>query len=160
MKKNIVFASLTGILLISGILFQTKADAQEWSAAQKDVWKGVSDYWAVFAKGDVAGFLEYFHPDYMGWDDNAPLPSTKPDIQKWLQLYTMGRKVINYDIKPVGIRVFGDFAFADYYYSTFSDVDGKKKMEEGRWTDILMKQGGKWLIVGDNGGSSEKKHED
>jgi len=159
MRKNMRFTIMTTILLILGVGVQNKINAQEWSASQKEVWKGVNDYWAVFAKGDVAGFLEYFHPDYMGWDDNSPLPSTKPEIQKWLQLYMSGRKVLDYEIKPVGIKVYGDFAFADYY-STLSDVDGKKKMEEGRWTDILMKQGGKWLIVGDNGGTNEKKHED
>jgi ketosteroid isomerase-like protein len=160
MKRNIGFTLLTTLFLVSGVVFHTKVSAQEWSAAQQDVWKVVNNYWAVLAKGDVAGFLEYFHPDYLGWDDNSPLPSTKTDIQKWLQLEMAGSKILAYDIKPVGIRVFGDFAFADYYYSFASEMDGKKKMEEGRWTDILMKQGGKWLIVGDNGGANEKKHED
>ena len=36
----------------------------------------------------------------------------------------------------------------------------KKKNEERRWTDILQKQGSRWLLIGDNGGANEKKYED
>ena len=160
MKKKIAFTLISAVLVLTGMMFQLKVNAQEWSPAQQEVWKGVNDYWAVLAKGDINGFLEYFHPDYLGWDDNSPLPSTKTDIQKWFQIYMTGTKMLAYEIKPVGIRVHGDFAFADYYYSMVNEMDGKKKNEEGRWTDILMKQGGKWLIIGDNGGENMKKHED
>ena len=145
---------------MSGMIIHNKVNAQEWSAAQKEVWKVENDCWAAFAKGDLSGFLEFFHPDYMGWDDNSPLPNTKTDTQKWLQIFVIGNKVILYDIKPVGIRVFGDFAIVDYYYSLVNEMDGKKKTEDGRWTDILMKQGNKWLLIGDNGGANTKKHED
>jgi ketosteroid isomerase-like protein len=157
MKASIIFSAITGIFLVTGLLYNSTAKAQEWSAAQKDAWKIENDMWAALAKGDVAAFLEFVHPDYMGWDDNEPLPSTKTEVQKWLQLFMSGRKVSGYDIKPVGIRVFGDFAILDYYYSMAVESDGKKKMEEGRWTDIVMKQGGKWLLIGDNGGESQKK---
>jgi hypothetical protein len=30
--------------------------------------------------------------------------------------------------------------------------DGKATTEKGRWTDILMKKNGKWMLVGDHGG--------
>ena len=161
MKRNIGITLLIALFLIPGALIQNKLLAQEWSPAQKDVWKAETDCWAAFAKSDQAAFLEFFHPDYMGWDDNSPLPNTKSDTQKWFAVFMTGTKVLLYDIKPVGIRVFGDFAIADYYYSLVnSDADGKKKVEEGRWTDILMKQGGKWLLIGDNGGANEKKHQD
>lgn len=29
------------------------------------------------------------------------------------------------------------------------------KLESGRWTDILLKQGNKWVITGDHGGSDK-----
>jgi ketosteroid isomerase-like protein len=160
MKTNIIFTLMTGVFLVTGMILNTSAKAQEWSAAQKEVWKVETDMWTAMTKGDAAAFLEYFHPDYMGWDDNNTLPSTKPEVQKWFQLYAQGRKVLDYSIKPVGIRIFGDVAILDYYYSMANEVDGKKKMEEGRWTDILMKQGTRWLLIGDNGGEAVKKHED
>lgn len=160
MKKNIGFSIVTAVFLVSGIFLTGRAKAQEWSPSQKEVWKVETDLWAVFAKGDQAGFLEYFHPDYMGWDDNSALPNSKADTQKWFAVMMQGNKVLLYDIKPVGIRVFGDFAIVDYYYSLVNEKEGKKKAEEGRWTDILMKQGNKWQLIGDNGGENQKKHDD
>ena len=115
---------MTTIFLISGIVFHNDVKAQEWSAAQKEAWKFETDCWAAFAKSDVAGFLEFFHPDYMGWDDNSPLPNTKTDTQKWFQVFASGNKILVYDIKPVGIRVFGDFAIVHYYYSLVNEMDG------------------------------------
>jgi ketosteroid isomerase-like protein len=101
--------------------------------------------------------MEYFHQDYTGWDDNSPLPTTKEDSRKWLTYYMQGGKIGVYDIKPVAIKVYGDFAFVHYYYSLVMEKDGKKEAENGRWTDILMKQGTKWVMIGDNGGSAKKE---
>ncbi len=58
----VVVAVLCLALLTSTLLF-----AQEWSAAQKDVWKTVEAHWKIDAQGDLEGFLSYVHPDYRGW---------------------------------------------------------------------------------------------
>jgi len=48
---------------------------------------------------------------------------------------------------------FRDVALADYYYTRiYKDVEGKEKTEEGRWLDVLKKQGDKWVLIGDHGG--------
>jgi hypothetical protein len=36
--------------------------------------------------------------------------------------------------------------------SVTESADGKPSTEKGRWTDILMKKGDKWMLVGDHGG--------
>jgi len=44
-----------------------------------------------------------------------------------------------------------------YYYTyLYKDVEGKQKTSQGRWTDILMKQGNKWVMIGDHGGQTSK----
>ncbi len=49
-------------------------------------------------------------------------------------------------------------AFVDYYYAMAKESqDGKKSAESGRWTDILLKQGTKWVMIGDHGGSDKKE---
>jgi ketosteroid isomerase-like protein len=130
--------------------------AQEWNAAQKDVWKNVNDYWALLAKGDVNGFMEYFHTDYVGWDNDGVLPSTREDNRKWLNYWMQGVKIPVYEIKPLTIKIYGDVAFVHYYFMMVRELDGKKNTETGRWTDILMKQGTKWVLIGDHGGSDKK----
>ncbi len=47
----------------------------------------------------------------------------------------------------------GNVAIVHYYYSTLiKNVEGKERNRSGRWTDILMKQGDKWVLIGDSGG--------
>jgi len=148
---------LLTVLVITGFGFSS-LKAQEWSAAQKEVWKNVNDYWALMAKGDINGFFEYFHTDYIGWDNGDALPSTKEESRKMFTFFYTGVKVPVYQIKPVAIKVYGDFAFADYTYFMFMEMpDGKKKSEKGTWTDILTKQGNKWVMIGDHGGATEEK---
>ena len=34
-------------------------------------------------------------------------------------------------------------------------AEGKPMPERGRWTDIVMKKGDKWVLVGDHGGERD-----
>jgi hypothetical protein len=44
-----------------------------------------------------------------------------------------------------------------HYYFTYAyeSPDGKRGSERGRWTDILVKHGDKWVLLADHGGSTE-----
>lgn len=154
MKNAIKIYTAVILFLIMG-LSSAPASAQEWSSEQKEVWKTVSDYWSVMAKGDVNGFIDYFHTDYSGWGYEMKVPSNKEDAKKWLTFGAQGKKILIYDIKPLSIRTMGDFAFVHYYFAMISESEGKKKPTEGRWTDILVKEKGKWLLVGDHGGDEK-----
>jgi ketosteroid isomerase-like protein len=149
---SFVLAVLCFILLVSTPVF-----AQEWSAAQKDVWKNVEAYNALGAQGDLEGFMAYFHADYRGWAYQNALPSDKASTRKFAEYDLKTTKTLVYDIKPVAIQIYGNVAFVHYYYtSLFKDVEGKEKTSRGRWTDILMKQGDKWVMIGDHGGQTSK----
>ena len=148
---------ITLLILFFGLGITT-VFAQDWTPAQKEVWKNVNDYWAVMAKGDVAGFMEYFHQDYVGWDNDSRLPSSKEETKKWVVYGYKDVKVPVYEIKPLTIKIYGEVAFVHYYYSMAKETqDGKKKMESGRWTDILLKQGNKWVLIGDHGGRDKQE---
>jgi hypothetical protein len=43
------------------------------------------------------------------------------------------------------------------YTRLYKDSEGKEKREAGRWTDILMKDGNKWVLIGDHGGEFPPK---
>ncbi len=129
--------------------------AQQWSAAQKAVWSDVNTYWDLFAKGDVDGMLSYFDADYSGWDVNDPLPTGKTSTEKGLKHFLAGNEIVLYNIQPVAINVHDNFAIVHYYYSmTVKNAEGKERFNNGRWTDILLKKGGKWMLIGDHGGRS------
>ena len=132
--------------------------AQEWSAPQKEVWKNVEAYWALDAAGNTEGFLAYFHADYMGWSNNRAVPSGKDAARKFIAYGHKTSKTQVYDVQPVAIKIHGNVAFADYHWVQITkDEAGKEKESSGRWTDILMKQGDKWVMIGDHGGRTSKE---
>jgi len=132
--------------------------SQEWSAAQKEVWKNVLTYNAVADSGNLEGFMAYIHNDYMGWNYESAMPMNKAAVRKFVEHELATEKVIVDNITPVAIGVFGNFAFADYCYMLiYKDSEGKEKSSSGRWTDILMKQGDKWVLIGDHGGRTSKE---
>lgn len=141
------FAILVLFLFISNI------SAQQWTEEQKAVWAGVEAYWAVSLTDTPMDFLSYFDDSYFGWSYDYEAPGTKADVQKSLGYWTSKGKVVYYIITPARIWVNGDFAYVHYYYTQVTESpDGKPNTEKGRWTDILMKKGDKWVLVGDHGG--------
>lgn len=148
-----------GSVLCLTVLLAAPVAAGDWSAAQQEVWRNVEAYWAVLAKGDVDGFLAYMHEDYSGWSLSSPVPESKATSAKFLRFF-VGRSTTEfYDITPVAITVHGDFAVVHYFfYEVSKNAEGKTRTEHGRWTDILIKQGDRWVLLADHGGSAE--HDD
>lgn len=135
------------------MLGSTPAEAQEWSAAQKDVWKSVEAYWDVAGKRDFDGFMGYFDKDYLGWENGAPLPGDKKLIKAWVMHDFETTKEILHSIQPVGIVIHGDVAIVHYYYSVLEkNAKGEDEASSGRWTDILVKSGDRWVLLADHGG--------
>jgi len=93
-------------------------------------------------KGDVEGFLSYFHSDYSGWSINDALPINKEQVGKLVTHFFSTTKTLLSDIQPVAIKIHGNVAIVHYYFSRLvKDAEGKERNRNGRWTDILMKQG-------------------
>jgi len=138
-------------------LFVSNISAQQWTDEQKAVWAGVEAYWAVSMTDNPMDFVSYFDESYLGWSYDNEVPNTKADVQKSLGYWTNKGKVVYYIITPSRIWVNGNFAYVHYYYTQVTESpDGKPNTEKGRWTDILMKKGDKWMLVGDHGGEIKK----
>jgi ketosteroid isomerase-like protein len=148
----LLFAALVVALMSVGI-----ANAQEWSAAQKEVWKSVETYWELGAEEDLDGFMSYFADDYLGWSTSSAMPGTKADVRKWTAHDFKTNQMVLRTLKPVGIAIHGDVAFAHYYFTGLQkNAEDEEKTTKGRWTDILKKQGNRWVLIGDSGGSTSQ----
>jgi ketosteroid isomerase-like protein len=144
-----------GVLIVLCITFFSSVQlfGQEWSEQQKEVWNNVETYMDLSAKGDLEGFLDYVHDDYSGWSNQDALPGNKASTRKFLSHIFKARKILVQDLQPVAIKIHNNVAIVQYYYTRIlKDTDGKEKNVSGRWTDILMKQGDKWVLIGDSGG--------
>lgn len=155
--RNLV-RSAAVLLLCATLSPLLRANRESWSAEQKEVWKNVLTYWALAGANDTQGFLEYVHADYQGWGYDNPLPGSRERAIKFSTHYQKTTKTLVQDLQPVTVRVFGDIAYVHYFYTEITkDAEGKEKRQSGRWTDILKKQGGKWVMVADHGGEFPPK---
>lgn len=129
--------------------------AQMWSDSQKEVWKAVTTYNDSWKSGDSDAFMSNFHKDYKGWHYSSPIPIDKSSTGKYVKFGMENREVIFSHIEPVSIQVFDDFAIVNYLFHNISKRGDKTNSYEGRWTDVLKKESGKWMLVADHGGSLE-----
>ena len=145
-------------VLVVFLICAASSFAQDWSKEQKEVWAGVEKYWEI-NNSDPQGYFKYFDDSYLGWSYDYETPGTKENAVKSSKYFSSKSKPQFNTITPARIWVNGDFAFVHYYYTQVNeDSEGKSNTEKGRWTDILMKKNGTWMIVGDHGG--EIKNDD
>lgn len=135
-------------------LFATAgAFAQEWTKAQKEVWQVCENAWKDYQTGNWDGVSAYMHPNYQGWDDQTPLPYSKEKAMQLIKENFTTAKMASYDIEPARIVVVKDAALIDYYYSyTLVPTQGDKKEikeRKGMFVEFYVKEGGKWLCLGD-----------
>ncbi len=140
------------------VAFAANSYAQQWTSEQKDVWAGVEKYWQASASGNAAEFMKYFDDSYMGWDYQSKVPMNKDNTGKWVDYGLKNYKTVVYSLSPLTIWVKGDFAYVHYYYAEVdkNNETSKKETNSGNWTDILMKEGGVWKLIGDHGGRTSK----
>src|SRR4030043_351712 len=86
------------------VLAAYPVQAGERSKEQQEVWKTVETYTDLAAKGDVDGFLTYFHPDYAGWSHDAPVPYGVSSVKKWAGYFLPKREMLVYEITPAAIK--------------------------------------------------------
>jgi ketosteroid isomerase-like protein len=80
------------------------------------------------------------------------------DVAKFAAHAHKTTKTLVYDIEPVTVRVHGNIAYVHYIFTEIvKDAEGKEKNQKGRSTDILMKQGNKWVMIADHGGEFPPK---
>jgi len=146
------FSKIFLAIFIALFLFNANSFAQDWSNEQKEVWAGVEKYWEV-NQNNPLDFLQYFDESYLGWSYENEHPSTKNDAAKSFGYWSKKGKEQYHILTPSRIWVNGDFAFVHYYFTqVMENSEGTPRTERGRWTDILMKKNGKWMLVGDHGG--------
>jgi hypothetical protein len=145
--------SLKIIVIVIAAFMATTAFAQEWTKEQKEVWQVVEDSWTKWKAGDVEGSIASIHEKYQGWNDESPLPLNKEMVKAWFNEMKEKGKVDFFRLNPARIVVSGNAAVVDYFFdlSVTYAVGEEKKQEtaKGRNAEFYIKEGGKWLLLGD-----------
>jgi hypothetical protein len=146
--------------LVIALGLPVTAVAQDWGAEQMEVWNTIVAQWQASKAKDHTWPEQFLHPSFLGWPDEFPMPRDKNGVEMWEKYGSENSTVHAQELSPVGIVVVGSTAVAHYYYSTAAeDREGKRETTHGRYTDVLVKQDGKWLFIAWRGGDDPRLNE-
>lgn len=121
------------------------------SLEQQELWRRVNELWAMSLERSADRIRSALHPRYAGWDMNSPVPHGREEaIQSVLG---DSPEVRAYQLRPLGIEVYDHVAgIVHYSYSATVAPQGANAFAvTGKWTEIYLKQGGQWIMIGVSG---------
>lgn len=124
-----------------------------WSTEQKEVWQAVKTCTDYFHKKDLEKARSCVHEDFKGWLYAEPVPRSKDYFKSIVPYFVETRTIHAADLRPIEIVVHNETAVVHYSYIEIStDKQSNETIEQGRWTDVLVKDGGRWVWIADHGG--------
>jgi hypothetical protein len=145
-------------LSIALFVFAGTASAQSWSPEQQEVWRLEELQWKMSAEKDLSWIDKMAHPNLSYWDAAQPGPQNRASLARWSRYDATNVTVLEQELFPIALTITGNIAVAQYRYSVARE-NYKKERETvtGRYTDILVKEGGRWLFIAWAGGDDPKK---
>lgn len=154
--RNATLAAVVGTVGILGVLGFSVAGAQDAGNDQADVWAAVESQWNADESGDTEWIDEMLVEEFAGWDTNSPAPRNRASTRMWDRALDGVRKMKAHELYPLSIIVRGDIAVAHYLYTAANeDAGGKVELENGRYTDILVRSEDGWKFLAWHGGEDE-----
>jgi ketosteroid isomerase-like protein len=130
------------------------AVAQEWSPVQKEVWKAVEAAWAAEMSGDLETYMSSYHPEFVGWGANNAFVRSKEYVRQVSEYTKATTKYLIHALMPHAIKVHGNVAIVHYTYVFITEDEEGRQGDQGHYTDVLLKEGDKWLTIADHGEST------
>ena len=148
----------TWLTLFCLLLLPTLAAAQTWNAEQQEIWKLEEQQWQMSKDKDLSWIDKMVHPNISYWDVDQPGPQNKASLQRWNRFSNANSTVLEQELFPISMTITGNIAVVQYRYSVARE-NYKKERETstGRYTDVLVKEGGRWLFIAWSGGDDPKK---
>jgi ketosteroid isomerase-like protein len=134
------------------------ASAQTWTPEQQELWKFEELQWQMSKDKDSSWIEKMVHPNLTYWVTGAPVPQNRASLSHWNRYTNASSTVLEQELFPISITITGNIAVVQYRYQTARE-DYKKERETvwGRYTDVLVKEGGRWLFIAWTGGDDPKK---
>lgn len=151
----------TRILLSMAFLFgfAGTAAAESWNAAQQEVWNLELQQWKMDSAKDSSWIDTMVHDNLRYWGTNDAVPRGKSSLKLWTRFNEESSTTLVHELFPHSITITGNVAVVQYHYIVARE-DMKKERETvtGRYTDVLIKEDGKWKFIAWAGGDLPKKH--
>jgi len=144
------------VFAAAAILLSGFASAQDVAADQASVWAVVELQWNSVEDGDKKWMDELLADDFTGWPKNAPAPRNKASTKMWNRFNESQGKVVAHELYPLAIVIHGDVAMAHYLYtSAYKNKDDDVEMNNGRYSDVLVRTDDGWKFLSWHGGNDD-----
>jgi hypothetical protein len=146
------------VALVALAAFAGVASAQSWSPEQQEVWAFEERQWKMSAEEDLSWIDTMVHPNLSYWDTDRQLPQGKASLARWSRFGAASSNVLEQEIFPISLTITGNVAVAHYgYVVAREDHDKKRQTVSGRYTDVLLKEDGKWRFIAWAGGDDPEE---
>jgi hypothetical protein len=147
-----------GLLLVTLAAQTGTASGQTWSPEQQEIWRLEEQQWKMGAAKDLTWIETMVHPNISFWDRAFPTPQNKASLSRWAKYGAASSTVLEQEIFPISMTITGNVAVAHYHYRIASE-NYKKEQEiaTGRWTDVFIKEGGRWRFITWAGGDDPEE---
>jgi len=148
-QKSIFAGMMVISLFLCGIIafWSPQANANEWTEAQKEVWKSVEVIWENSKQGDANAVMAIFHDDCVIWRSTVRLPVDKYKMTLLYRAWLTGPdKPVSYELEPLSIHIFGNVANVYYIYTWGTKKE--PKYNRVRSMQTFLKQDNKWMVIG------------
>jgi hypothetical protein len=138
--------------------YTSTATAQTWNPEQQEIWRLEEQQWKMDAAKDLTWIETLVHPNISIWNVDFPAPQNKASLSRWVKHDSQMRTVLEQELFPISVTITGNVAVAHYRYRVASE-NHKKERETvtGHYSDVLIKENGRWLYIAWAGGDDPKK---
>ena len=144
------------ILAATALLLSGFAAAEDPVADQAGVWAVVEKQWNAVEAGDKKWMDELLAEDFTGWPKNAPAPRNKASTKMWNRFNESQGTVVAHELYPLAILIHDNVAVAHYLYtSAYKNKEGDVEMNNGRYSDVLVRTGDGWKFLSWHGGADD-----
>ena len=121
---------------------------KDWNDTQREVWKCVETHWEHLINKRVKDFLDYIHPEMIGYGHESPVSVDRPWLEKWVGFWTQTTQILICELRPIHIKIYGDIAILQYLIFTIEQGADTVKRVIRRYTMTWKKQSDKWVVIG------------
>ena len=153
---NRMVLAATAVLALCGVANAAAPQAQ--SPEQQEIWKFEQQQWDMDAAKDASWLDTMVHPNLKFWETGASMPRDRASLKQWTRYGSENSTTLEHEIFPISATITGNVAVVQYYYMLARE-NYKKERETvtGHYTDVLVKENGRWLFIAWAGGDDPKK---
>src|SRR5262249_8483696 len=98
------------------------------------------------------------HGNVSYWNVDQPGPQNRASLERWNRFDRSNSTVLEQELFLNSITITGNVAVAQYRYAmALENYKKERERVTGRYTDVLVKEGGRWLFIAWAGGDDPKK---